>query len=83
MLAGPAARGAFLEIAGERALDWRPLGSRPAWAAPSRTSKRGYAVRSGLSNQRDQGRWPVSTPLYGDSERLGRKDNDGQLHWRL
>ena len=27
--------------------------------------------------QRDQGRWPVSTPLYGDSERLGRKDNDG------
>ena len=48
-LAGPGARGAFLEIAGERALDWRLLGSRPAWAAPSRTSKRGCAVRSGLS----------------------------------
>ena len=29
-LAGPGARGAFLEIAGERALDWRLLGSRPA-----------------------------------------------------
>ena len=48
-MAGPGARGAFLEIAGERALDWRPLGSRPAWAAPVRASKRGCAVRSGLS----------------------------------
>ena len=39
----------------------------PAWAAPSRTSKRGCAVRSGLSQ--GPGQWPESTPLYGDSER--------------
>jgi hypothetical protein len=54
----------------------------PAWAAPSRTSKRGCAVRSGLSH-RDQGSGRRALLLYGDSERPARKDNDGRLHWRL
>jgi hypothetical protein len=39
----------------------------PSWAAPSRTSKRGCAVRSGLSHRESRsgthGRWPVSTPF--------------------
>ena len=53
----------------------------PAWAAPSRTSKRGCAVRSGLS----KGPWQVAGE-HSFVRGLGgfaRKDNDGQLHWRL
>jgi hypothetical protein len=44
---------------------------------PPREGRRGIgcAVRSGLSKGPWQ--WPVSTPLYGDSGRLARKDNDG------
>ena len=76
-LAGPGARGAFLEIAGERALDWRLLGSRPAWAAPVRASKRGCAVRSGLS--KGPGQVAGEHSFVRDSERLARKDNDGPV----
>ena len=50
----------------------------PAWAAPSRTSKRGCAVRSGLSH-RDQGSGRRALLLYGDSERPARKHNDGRV----
>ena len=52
----------------------------PAWAAPVRASKRGCAVRSGLS-----GTMAVACEHFctGLRERLAWKDNDGQLHWRL
>jgi hypothetical protein len=69
---GPRVR--FSRLPAARWIGQAPRPGLPAWAAPSRTSKRGCAVRSGLSQGPWQ--WPVSTPLYGDSERPARKDND-------
>ena len=74
--------GAFLEIAGECARDWRLLGSRPAWAAPVRASKRGCAVRSGLSKGPGQVAGEHSF-VRGLGRGLRERTTTGQLHWRL
>ena len=58
--------GAFLEIAGARALDWRPRASRPAGVGGAYVNEQARLPRAvGVVVGRDNGTGPVSTPSKG------------------
>jgi hypothetical protein len=82
-LAGPRARGAFLEIAGERALDWAGPRPRPASVGGAFADEQARLRRSLGLSKGGQVAGEHSFVRTGTSGRLARKDNDGQLHWRL
>ena len=81
-LAGPAARGAFLEMAGERAPDWAGPRPRPAGVGGAFADEQARRRSFGFV-KRTMAVAGEHSFLYGDSERPARKHNDGGLHWRL